>query len=94
MLCLIRQSPVCVRVRRRQEVHLEAEGESIAVRHPKHQVAFRVTHTSNPKGKRRKGNAPPGVPPPAQRETDHSSSVTTCPVGLCCLGERCIGPRF
>jgi hypothetical protein len=34
---------------------LEVECESIAVGHPKHQVASRVTHTSNPKGKEGKG---------------------------------------
>jgi hypothetical protein len=88
------KSPACVKVKRCQAVQLEVEGKSIAVGHPKCQAASKVTHTSNPKGKRRKGNAPPGVPPPVNRETDHSSSVTTFPVGLCCLGERCIGPQL
>jgi hypothetical protein len=65
------KSPVYVRVKRYQAVNLEVGGESIAVGHPKYRVASRVTHTSNPKGKRRKENAPPDVPPPAQRESDH-----------------------
>jgi hypothetical protein len=29
------KSPVCVRVKRRQAVYMEVEGESIAVGHPK-----------------------------------------------------------
>jgi hypothetical protein len=44
------KSPVCVKVKRHQAVHLEVDGESIAVGHPKHRVASRVTHSNKPKG--------------------------------------------
>jgi hypothetical protein len=59
------KSPVCVRVKRHRAVHLEVEGKSIAVVHPKCQAAHEATHSDKGKGKRRKGNAPPDVPPPA-----------------------------
>jgi hypothetical protein len=49
------KSPVRVRVRRHQAVHLEAKGESIAGGYPKHQVASRVAHSNNPRGKEGKG---------------------------------------
>jgi hypothetical protein len=64
------KSPVHVRMKRHQAVHLEVEGKSIAVGHPQHQAAAKVTHSDKGKGKRRKGNAPPDIPPLAQRETD------------------------
>jgi hypothetical protein len=73
------KSPVCVRVKRHQAVHLELEGKSIAVGHPKHLEAHKATHSDRGKAKRRKGNAPPDVPPPVQSKTDQSSSGTTYP---------------
>jgi hypothetical protein len=44
------KSPVCVRVKRHQAVHLEVEGESSAAGHPKHRVAHKATHSDKGRG--------------------------------------------
>jgi hypothetical protein len=71
------QSYLFGEVEETQAVHLEVEGKSIAVGHPKCQAPSRVTHSKNPKGKRRKENTCPDVPPTMKRETDPSSSGAT-----------------
>jgi hypothetical protein len=67
------------------------DGESVTIRCPKHLAALKgTTCADKAKGKRKKGKAPPDIPPPVLNETNPSSSATTFPVGWCCLGDRSI----
>jgi hypothetical protein len=68
------KSSVHVWCRRNKAVHLEVEGEPVAVAHPKRQAAGKDSENAKKKGKQSKKKAPPDVPSPITSEADPSSS--------------------
>jgi hypothetical protein len=62
---------------------LETEGEPVAVGHPKHQAAGKVSQNVEERGKRSKKKTPPDVPSPIPSEADPSLFGAIFPVHPC-----------
>jgi hypothetical protein len=75
------KSPVHLKTKSCQAVHLEVEGELVAAGCHKHQVSVKVAAPSKKaKRNRKKQKTPPEVPPPIMNEKNPSSSFILCNV--------------